>query len=211
MELAILPLAITTMLGPQLLSSIIFVTSEENAVRVSLGYLAGILGASTVFIVAVFTVARLFGLSAKPAGQPPSWANGVEIVLVALLILLAVRSYLTRKTAKPPKWLSSLQTAGPGDAFKLGLLLIFLMPTDILVMITVGMHLATHGSQASDLLNAIPFLAVVMLLAGLPLLGYLTFRAKAVVAMPKLRDWMQANSWLVNIIIYLFFIVLITT
>jgi hypothetical protein len=27
--------------------------------------------------------------------------------------------------------------------------------------------------------------------------------------MPKVRDWMNANSWLVNIIVYIVFIVLI--
>jgi hypothetical protein len=27
--------------------------------------------------------------------------------------------------------------------------------------------------------------------------------------MPKVRDWMNANSWLVNIIVYVIFIVLI--
>jgi len=39
--------------------------------------------------------------------------------------------------------------------------------------------------------------------------GYLLFHRRAVTAMPKLRDWMNANSWLVNIIVCAIFIVLI--
>jgi hypothetical protein len=32
-----------------------------------------------------------------------------------------------------------------------------------------------------------------------------------VTAMPKLRDWMNDNSWLVNIFVYALFIVLVLT
>ncbi len=47
------------------------------------------------------------------------------------------------------------------------------------------------------------------LIAALPLPGYLIFHRRAVHAMPKLRDWMNTNSWLVNIIVCVIFIVLI--
>jgi hypothetical protein len=211
MELRILPLAITTMVGPQILVAIIFITAKKDAVKISLSYLAGILLAASSFITVVFVAARLFGLSADSAGNPPSWANTVEVALIALLIIMSLRSYLTRKTAKPPKWLTGLQETKPSTAFKLALLLIYLMPTDIAVMLTVGLHLATHGSNPADLLYALPFLAVVMLIAGFPLYSYLLFRKRAKEAMPKIRDWMQDNSWLVNIIIYVFFIYLVIT
>lgn len=211
MQLAILPLAITTMLGPQILAAIIFVTSKKSPVKVSLGYLAGILLAATGFIAAVYALARLLGLSPNASGQAPTWANTVESIIVGLLILAAVRTYLTRATAKPPRWLTGLQDATPKTAFKLALLLIFFMPTDIMVMVTVGLHLAAHGTGLVNFLSILPFLAVVLLIAGAPLLSYLLFHRRAVVLMPKIRDWMQDNSWLVNIIIYAFFLVLVLT
>jgi len=40
-------------------------------------------------------------------------------------------------------------------------------------------------------------------------LSYLLFRSRAKVLMPKVRDWMNTNSWLVNIIVYIVFILLI--
>jgi len=40
-------------------------------------------------------------------------------------------------------------------------------------------------------------------------LSYLLFRRRAQQAMPKVRDWMNKNSWLVNIIVYVVFILLI--
>jgi hypothetical protein len=37
----------------------------------------------------------------------------------------------------------------------------------------------------------------------------LLFRRRAQQVMPKVRDWMNKNSWLVNIIVYVVFILLI--
>jgi hypothetical protein len=47
------------------------------------------------------------------------------------------------------------------------------------------------------------------LIAALPILSYLLVRNRGKTAMPKVRDWMYANSWLVNIIVIGIFIVLI--
>lgn len=211
MQTDILPLAITMLAGPQILSAIIFVTSQRGAVKVSLAYLAGIFVAITIFISAVFIIARSLGLHADATGAPPRWEHLLELVLVGLLIGLSIRSYLGRKTAKPPKWLSQLQDTKPAGAFKLALLLIWLMPGDFIIMLTIGLHLAANGNVPRDALNVLPFVSLTLLLAALPLIGYLTFRERAERAMPKVRDWMQSHSWLINIAVYIFFIVLITT
>ena len=58
-------------------------------------------------------------------------------------------------------------------------------------------------------LASVPFVAATILIAALPVLSYLLFRRRAQRVMPKVRDWMNANSWLVNIIVYIVFILLI--
>jgi Sap, sulfolipid-1-addressing protein len=88
----------------------------------------------------------------------------------------------------------------------MGFILIFLMPTDIASMLTVGVNLQQNGHS---LIDALPFLALTLLIAALPLLAYLLLGRRAKEAMPKVRDWMSANSWLVNIIVLGIFIVLI--
>lgn len=211
MQLDILPLAIAMMIGPQILASIIFVTSKKGAIKVSFGYLLGILFAIAAGVTIVFIISRVLGISADASGQAPKKPLIIELLLVGLLILLSLHSYLKRKTVKPPKWLSKLQSTRPSGAFKLGVLLICLMPTDLIITITVGLHLAAHGSDPSNLLSALPFLALTMLVAGFPLLAYLLFHDKAEVVMPKIRNWMSRDSWLVNIIIYCFFIYLVIT
>jgi hypothetical protein len=207
MDTAILPLAITMMAGPQILSAIIFVTGDDP-VRVSLAYVAAV-GLATATAVLVWTLiagAVGDGVDLSESGEPSTAGKVIPIVLVGLLILASVKAYLGRETAEPPKWLGKLQGAGPPQALRIGLLLIFLMPSDFVITMTTGVHLESEDHPYSA---ALPFIGLTALVAALPLLFYLLFRRRASVAMPKVRDWMNANSWLVNIITYGIFIVLV--
>jgi hypothetical protein len=47
-------------------------------------------------------------------------------------------NYVGRETAEPPKWLGKLQHADPKQALRTGLLVIFFMPSDVIVMLTTG-------------------------------------------------------------------------
>src|SRR5215204_4266142 len=77
---------------------------------------------------------------------------------------------------------------------------------DIIIMLTVGVNLAQNNS---GLVSALPFIGATVLVAALPLLFFLLFHRRAQQFMPKVRDWMNSNSWLVNIIVCGVFIVLI--
>ena len=68
------------------------------------------------------------------------------------------------------------------------------------------MNLAQNNAS---LLGAVPFVVATILIAALPVLSYLLFHRRAVRAMPKVHDWMNTHSWLVNIIVYVVFILLI--
>jgi hypothetical protein len=203
MNLQILPLAITMLAGPQIMTAFVFVTAER-AVRLSLAFLVGVFTATTAGVAIMRGIASLFSL-----GDPSdSGSSGtvIQLVLVGLLLVLAVKSYLGRETAEPPKWLGTLQAADTRKALTMGLLLIGLMPSDLMIMLTVGVNLEQNGSS---IVAALPFVAATVLVAALPLLAFLVFHRRARHAMPKVRDWMNTHSWLVNIIVYGIFIALI--
>ena len=207
MNLEILPLAITMMMGPQIMSAIIFVTAEKP-VRVSLAFLAGVIIATTSGVAAATWLAGLLGdaISLGDPSQTGSAGKLIQIALVGLLVAAAVKNYVGRETAEPPQWLGALQTASAMKALTTGLLLILAMPSDILIMLTVGVNLQQNGAA---LISAVPFIAATALIAALPLLAFLVFHRQAKRAMPKVRDWMASHSWLVNIIVCLIFIALI--
>ncbi|MGW3623862.1 GAP family protein [Streptomyces sp. NPDC000880] len=207
MDLRILPLAITMMVGPQILSAIIFVTSPR-AVRASLAFLLGIAAGTTAGVAVMRGIAALLGHAVDTGSTSDKGSVGhiIEYVLVGLLVFIAVKNWVGRRTAEPPKWLKSLMTAGPGKAFAVGLLLILLMPSDLVVMLTVGVHLQQHDAGLGE---ALPFIGLTVLIAALPLLGRILFGRKAERTMPKVREWMNTRSWLISIIACGIFIALI--
>ena len=207
MTLQILPLAITMNAGPQIMSALIFVTAQKP-LKLSAAFLAGVAIAVTGGVTLTFTLATLLS-NGIPLGDPSnsgSLGKILQYLLVGLLVFLAIKSYVRRETTEPPRWLGTLQNAKPSTAFKTGLLLLSVFPSDFVILLTVGTNLAQNDAR---LLAALPFIALTILIAALPVLFYLLFRRRAQRAMPKVRDWMNANSWLVNIIVYIIFIVLI--
>jgi uncharacterized membrane protein YidH (DUF202 family) len=207
MSLAVLPLAITMNAGPQIMSAIIFVTANKP-LKLSSYFLAGVVIAVTAGVTITYTLANLLGnsVSLGDSSENGSLGNIIQYLLVGLLVFLSIRSYLGRETSEPPRWLGALQNAGPRTAFTTGLLLLSVFPSDLVILVTVGVNLAQNNAS---LLGAVPFVAATILIAALPMLSYLLFRRRAERAMPKVRDWMNKNSWLVNIIVYIVFILLI--
>jgi Sap-like sulfolipid-1-addressing protein len=207
MNLAVIPLAITMNAGPQIMSAIIFVTAFKP-LKLSASFLAGVVIAVTAGVTITYTLATALGnsISLGDSSDGGSLGNIIQYLLVGLLVFLAIKSYVRRESIEPPRWLGTLQNAKPRTAFTTGLLLLSVFPSDFVVLLTVGVNLAQNNAP---LLAALPFVVATILIAALPLLVYLLFRRRVQEAMPKVRDWMNANSWLVNIIVYVIFIVLI--
>jgi threonine/homoserine/homoserine lactone efflux protein len=207
MSLQVLPLAITMMAGPAIMAAIVLVTSEE-AVRVSLPFLAGVAVATVVGVAITRGLASLLGDNASFGAPSDKGSAGtiIQIALVALLVAASVKNYVGREHVKPPKWLGSLMEADAKKALAVGLLVILLGPSDIVVMLTVGTNLE---QSHSGLVEALPFVGATTLIAAIPLAGFLLFHRRAVQTMPKVRDWISTHSWLVNILVCVIFILLI--
>jgi hypothetical protein len=208
MNLDILPLAITMMAGPQIMSAIIFLTASKPE-RLSASFILGVAAATVVGVVVATALATLLlgnGVSLGAPSNAASIGKLVQYLLVGLLVALAVKNYLRRETVEPPRWLGTLQGADSRRALLTGLLVIWLMPGDIIVMLTVATNLKQNDA---GLVAALPFIAATVLVAALPLLLYLLFHRRAQRLMPRVRDWMNTHSWLLNIITCVVFIALI--
>ena len=200
--LTVLPMAFVMNAGPQIVSSI-FLATSQNARRNSLAFLLGVTTAATAGTTLAFLAIEAFG-----SDDPSTQASGndpIDYVVIALLLFLVVRVYLRRNATEPPAWMGKLQSATAGFSFRLGLLLYSLMPTDIITMVTVGGFLAR---QDASLWQALPFIGATVLLAGIPLLILLLMGARAEVLLPKMRNWMTTNAWIVNEIVIVFFLVM---
>jgi hypothetical protein len=101
--------------------------------------------------------------------------------------------------------MGKLQTATPKLAFTLGLLLLGVFPTDLVSSFSVGASMARDGNPWS---YTIPFVLLTVFLVALPSLLVVVMGKRAAVFLPKARDWMNDNSWVVSEIVIGIFIVI---
>jgi len=188
--------------GPQIISSFFFATSD-NWKGTSIAYVLGALITITFFVSAAY----FFTKGVKGGGSKNSSGNSsghvIDFVILALLLFAAVHTFLGRKTAELPKWMGKLQTATPRFAFTLGLLLLGIFPTDIVSSISVGASMARDGNPWSYVL---PFVLLTVLLVATPALMVVVMGKRAEILLPKVRNWMNDNSWVVNEAVLVFFI-----
>jgi hypothetical protein len=197
-SLQILPLALIMVMGPQILTSIFLVTSREP-VKNSIAMLIGVVLAACISLAIWFGIVKAVGIDPKEGGGPTT----ADWIVAGLLALAAIHTFLGRGTASVPKWMTALQEAEPKRAFTLAFLLILLMPTDIVAVISTANWL--HDND-KDLLHGWPLIAATTLLMALPVLAYLLLGHRARDAMPRIRDWLTTNAWLVNIVVIVYFI-----
>jgi cytochrome c biogenesis protein CcdA len=201
--LTVLPLAIVMSAGPQIVTAVFLATSRE-AKRNSLAFLASVAVATTIGV----TVFYFIGGGLSEDESTDSGKNWLDWVIIGLLVLLALRVFLRRKASEPPKWMGKLETADARFAAKIGLLLYLVMPTDIISMASVGAYLAREGAPWA---HSLGFVALTVLIAGLPLIGVLLLGRRAETVLPRVRTWMSDNSWIVNEAVILFFLVISLT
>jgi hypothetical protein len=194
--LTLLPMAFVMIAGPQILSAI-FLATSENWRRNSAAYVFGAALSITLFV----TLAYFFGNGV--GGDDPS--DAVYWIILALLLAAMLRTYLKRGESEPPKWMSRLLTAKPRFAFALGFLLLGIFPTDILTSVAVGSYL---GNKDDPLWHAWIFVGITLFLLALPALALLVFRERGETFLPKAREWMTTNAWVVNEIVLLLFVVI---
>jgi hypothetical protein len=200
----VLPLAFVMIAGPQIISAVFFATSESWG-RASAAYAIGALLSIAAVVSAAYLLAKGAG---GDEGDGDSGLSGIDYAILALLLFAMVHNYRQRNQSEPPKWMGKLQTATPRFAFVLGFLLLGFFPSDLVTSLTVGGHLANEGDPWT---YAIPFILLTVLLLALPALGVAALGQRAQQVLPKVRDWMNANSWIISEVVIVFFIVIVLT
>ena len=201
---SILPLALTVMLGPQILVAILLVTTKKP-VQSSLVYILAV----TLTIICTTTLAY-FIISISNIHQASHSGNKGSIlkyILVGLLAFAMIRTFINRKKLTAmPKWMSNITTSSLKRIFVIGVMLIAFVPTDIAMALTVGGFIVHSKGLLSD---AIPFFSLVALIASIPLLMFLIMGKRGAQNMEKINIWLNSHGWVINMIIYPLFIYLL--
>jgi hypothetical protein len=200
----VLPLAVVMIAGPQILVPIFLATSETWRAN-SAAYVLG----AALSISLVIAIAHLLGSSLGGGGGGLLGPTGQQLLYGAILVLLlyaAIETYRKRNVSEPPKWMGKLTTATPRFSFRLGFLLLGVFPTDLVTSISVGTYLAANGASLTD---AAGFVLLTLFILAIPLLSVLLLGERAETVLPRIRDWMDDNSWMISEAVIALFIVLV--
>lgn len=197
-SLQILPLGVLMVAGVQILSAIFLLTSPKPR-RDSLAFLLGVGLGTCVGIAIWYALGNAVGINKKSGPRPGTG----DWVVAGVLALAGIHAFLTRHTAKVPKWMSGLEKTEPKRAFMLGFLLMVVMPTDIAAELSTTHWVHTHHLS---IWHAWPLLAITVGLLALPLLVYVLLGERRQKDMDKVRDWLTTNGWLVNVVVIIYFI-----
>lgn len=200
--LKILPLAFVMIAGPQIISAFFFATSPSWK-RISAAYVLGAALSIPLVIGAAYLLTKGAGGGDEDGG---SGLSTVDYVVLALLAFAIVRTYLKRDESEPPKWMGKLQTMTPKAALVLGFLLLGIFPSDLITSISIGGYLSEQGDP---FWHALPFIFLTLLLLALPALLVVAMGERAQAFLPKVRDWMNQNSWIVSEVVLVFFVAIV--
>lgn len=197
----ILPMAFVMVAGPQIISAFFFATSTSWK-KISAAYVLG----AALSITAVVSVAYLLASGSESGSDSDSGLSTVDYVVLALLVFAAINTFRSRNQSEPPKWMGKLQEATPKTAFVLGFLLLGFFPSDIVTSFTVGGFIGSHGDAWVEIL---PFVGLTLLFLASPALAVALMGDRAQIVLPKIRDWMNTNSWIVSEFVIVFFVLII--
>lgn len=200
--LKVLPLAFVMIAGPQIISAFFFATSPSWK-RISAAYVLGAALSIPLVIGAAYLLTNGAGESDESSS---SGLSTTDYVVLALLLFAIVRTYLKRDESEPPKWMGKLQDASPKMALILGFLLLGFFPSDLITSVSIGGFLSSHGDPYSQ---ALPFIFMTLLLLAFPALLVAGMGERAQTLLPKVRDWMNQNSWIVSEVVLVFFVAIV--
>ncbi len=202
--LTVLPLAVVMVAGPQIISAV-FLATNPRWVRCSLAYVAGAAISITAVCTIAYLAARLIRNVVGTGGHHGPVHNWFNVAVLLLLLYAMVYVFLRRKRPDPPAWMGKLEQATVKFSFLLGFLLLGLFPSDLATSLTVGLKLSSDGKPWWHML---PFIGLTLLLLALPALCVLALGERGRRVLPRVRDWMNNNSWIISELVIVLFIVL---
>jgi threonine/homoserine/homoserine lactone efflux protein len=199
----VLPMAFVMVAGPQIVTAILLATGMRPR-RDSAFFLLGAGVATFIGVTASYFLTGLLKRSGAPLGGDARVTRAIDVAIIGLLVFLAWKVSRER-SSQPPRWMAKLESATPLFALRIGFLLFLLLPGDLISMFTVGAYLAHHGAPWW---HGLVFVAATVALAGVPLLLLLALGQRGKALLPRARDWMTKNSWIVSEIVIGFFLLM---
>ena len=193
----VLPSALGVAISPVPIIAVILMLLAPRARAASVAFLLGWVVGVTVVVVVVTLVVD--PVDSSEPDDPSTFSSVLKLVLGALFLLLALRSWRSRPRAgqapEMPSWMSAITDFNATKALGLGLLLSAVNPKNLAMCIAAG---AAIGGAAEDTSEAVVAIVVFVVIASasiaVPVIGYLVAQERMRQPLDELRQWLTAHN-----------------
>jgi threonine/homoserine/homoserine lactone efflux protein len=202
----ILPFALGIAISPiPVIAAILMLLSPKarvTSVGFLLGWLTGIVLAVTVFVL----LSSVLPDTGDDGSQPVKAV--IQLVLGALLLLLAVRQWRGRPKAgeEPalPKWMQAIDRIRFATAFGLGFLLSAINPKNLLMAAAAGVAVGSAALATGEVVVVIAVFTVIAASTVLvPVVAYLIASARLRGPLDALRTWLAKENAVIMAVLLL--------
>ena len=194
---AVLPSALGVAISPVPIIAVILMLLAPRARAASVAFLLGWVVGVTVVVVVVTLVVD--PVDSSEPDDPSTFSSVIKLVLGALFLLLALRSWRSRPRAgqapEMPSWMSAITDFNATKALGLGLLLSAVNPKNLAMCIAAG---AAIGGAAEDTSEAVVAFVVFVVIASasiaVPVIGFLLAQERMRQPLDELRQWLTAHN-----------------
>ena len=202
----VLPSALGVAISPVPIIAVILMLLAPRARAASVAFLLGWVVGVTVVVVVVTLVVD--PVDSSEPDDPSTFSSVLKLVLGALFLLLALRSWRSRPRAgqapEMPSWMSAITDFNAPKALGLGLLLSAVNPKNLAMCIAAG---AAIGGAAEDTSEAVVAIVVFVVIASasiaVPVIGFLLAQERMRQPLDELRQWLTAHNSIVMTVLLL--------
>lgn len=206
--LKMLPFALGTITPTMIGLIVLFLTSTQGLVK-SISF---ILGKYIVYVLWGLICINLAGfISSSNSVRSSTVTEVFFLVFGLLLIILAIRTFFGEDDpdTPPPKFMTILDEIGPIKLFGLGIAICFMQPRFIILILAGASIITDANLPAPENLVATLVLALLMVWVMLiPIIVFLVMGKHRDSAMKSMREGLNSNQRIINVIVMFFFGVL---
>jgi threonine/homoserine/homoserine lactone efflux protein len=202
----VLPLALVIAISPIPIIAAILMLLSPKARSTSVGFLVGWVLGVILAVVAFTLVSALLPSSDDGASAPITGV--IQIVLGALLVVLAVRHWRSRpRTGQEPplpQWMAAINSMTPMRGLLLGFALSGLNPKNLLMGIAAGVSIGSGGLTLGETsLTILIYTLIAASTVAIPVIAYLVAAPRMAGPLDELRTWLLHNNATVMAILLL--------
>lgn len=202
----LLAIAVAVAISPLSIVAVILLATSGKGRSSGTAFVLGGYTFMVVFVGLLVLIGRLAGAE-DTRSVPHLLVDGVEIVLGAVLLVMAVLQWRKRSSHGTPAWMDRLDGLTLVEAFVVGVLLAGpLSPKDLPLLIAAGGRISQADLPVEQLVGVVLIFAAIGITAvAVPWLISVIIPEKAEATLSGPRDWLVANH---SVIVSVLFVVL---